>query len=70
LLSPDGFFFLQERNPPTQLTAMVAQSNLAYKEQQWLANSWANTHITNQLKDLQIKQLFQQIEEVVVGNVM
>jgi hypothetical protein len=49
---------------------MVAQSNLAYKEQQWLANSWANTHITNQLKNLQIKQPFQQIEEVVVGNVM
>lgn len=56
------------RNPPTQLAAMVAQSNSAYEEQQWLANSGANTHIINQLENLQIKQPFQQGEEVAVGN--
>jgi hypothetical protein len=47
---------------------MVSQSNSAYEEQQWLADSGANAHITKQLDNLQIKQPFQQIEEVAVGN--
>jgi hypothetical protein len=47
---------------------MVSQSNSAYEEQQWLADSGANAHITNQLENLQIKEPFQQTEEVAVGN--
>jgi hypothetical protein len=56
------------KNPPIQLAAMVAHTNSAYEEQQWLADSGANAHITNQLKNLQIQQPFRQKEEVAVGN--
>jgi hypothetical protein len=38
---------------------MVAQANSNYEEQQWIANSGANAHITNQLENLQIQQPFQ-----------
>jgi hypothetical protein len=47
---------------------MVAHSNSTYDEQQWLADSSTNAHITNQLENLQIHQPFQQKEEVAVGN--
>jgi TRAP-type mannitol/chloroaromatic compound transport system substrate-binding protein len=57
-------YAFQGRNPPTQLEAMVAHSYSAYEEQQWLANSGGNAHITNQLENLQIQQPFQQKEEV------
>jgi hypothetical protein len=52
-------YAFQGRNPPTQLAAMVAHTNSAYEEQQWLADSGANAHITNQLENLQIQQPFQ-----------
>ena len=45
-------YAFQGRNPPTQLAAMVAHTNSTYVEQQWFANSGANAHITNQLKNL------------------
>jgi hypothetical protein len=61
-------YAFQGRNPPTQLAAMVAHTNSAYEEQQWLADSGANAHITNQIENLQIQQPFQQTEEVAVGN--
>jgi hypothetical protein len=60
-------YAFQGRNPPTQLAAMVAHTNSTYEEQ-WLADSGANAHITNQLDNLQIQQPFQQTEEVAVGN--
>jgi hypothetical protein len=47
---------------------MVAYINSTYEDQQWLADSGANAHITNQLGNLQIQQPFQQAEEVAVGN--
>jgi hypothetical protein len=50
----------QGRNSPIQLAAMATQSNLGYEEQNWLADSGANPHITNQLGNLQIQQPFQQ----------
>jgi hypothetical protein len=62
------YFAFQGRNPPTQLATMVYQSNLAYEKQEWLADSRANAHITKQLENLQIKQPFQQTEEVAIGN--
>jgi hypothetical protein len=50
------------------LEVIVAHTNFAYEEQQWLANSGANAHITNQLDNLQIQQPFQQAEDVAMGN--
>jgi hypothetical protein len=47
-------YAFQGCNPPTQLAAMAAQSNYGYEEQNWLADSGANAHITNQLGNLQI----------------
>jgi hypothetical protein len=47
---------------------MAAHLNSGYEEQNWLADSGANAHITNQLGNLQIQQPFQQTEEVAVGN--
>jgi hypothetical protein len=61
-------YAFQGRNPPTQLAAMVAYTNSAYEEQQWLADNGVNAHTTNQLENLQIQQPFQQKDEVAVGN--
>jgi hypothetical protein len=47
-------YAFQGRNPPPQLAAMVAHTNAAYEEQNWLADSGANTHITHDLENLQI----------------
>jgi hypothetical protein len=61
-------YAFQGRNPPAQLAAMVAHTNAAYEEPQWLADSGANAHITNSLENLNIQQPFQHNEEVAVGN--
>jgi hypothetical protein len=58
----------QGRHPPTQLAAMVAQRNVVVEDQQWLADSGANTHITNELENLTLQQPFQSDETVTVGN--
>jgi transposase InsO family protein len=58
----------QGRHPPTQLATMVAQRNAAVEDQQWLADSGANTHITNELENLTLQQPFQSDETVAVGN--
>jgi len=43
----------QGRHPPPQLASMTAQTNALYdEEQEWLANSGANAHITNNLENL------------------
>ena len=51
-------YAFQGRNPPTQLAAIATHSNSGYEEQNWLADSGANAHITNQLENLQIQQPF------------
>jgi hypothetical protein len=51
-------YAFQGSNPPPQLAAMVAHTNAAYEEQNWLADSGANTHITHDLENLQIQQPF------------
>lgn len=51
-------YAFQGRNPPTQLAAMVAHTNAAYEDQQWLADSGANAQITSELENLQIQQPF------------
>lgn len=57
----------KEKNPPVQLATMVAHTNAAYEEPQWLADSGANAHITNALENLHIQQPFQHNDEVAVG---
>jgi hypothetical protein len=61
-------YAFQGKNPPAQLAAMVAHTNAAYEEPQWLANSGANAHITNALENIHIQQPFQHNDEVAVGN--
>jgi hypothetical protein len=61
-------YSFQGRHPPTHLTAMVAQSNAVGEDQQWIADSGANTHITNELENLTLQQPFPSDEIVAVGN--
>jgi len=59
----------QGRHPPPQLAAMAAQANALYdEEQEWLADSGANAHITNNLENLSDQQPFEGNEMVAVGN--
>jgi transposase InsO family protein len=58
----------QGRHPPAQLSAMMAHMNNTFEEQEWLADSGANTHVTNELDNLAIQQPFQGRESVTVGN--
>jgi hypothetical protein len=44
----------QGHHPPSQLTAMVAQTNTQLEEQQWYADSGTNAHITRDLENLTI----------------
>lgn len=61
-------YAFQGRNPPPQLAAMVAHTNAAYEEQNWLADNGANAHFTNELENLQIQQPFQHNDDVTVRN--
>ena len=61
----------QDRNPPTQLAAMVAHTNSQFPEdeQPWYADSGANQHITADLENLNISQEpYQGNADVAVGN--
>jgi hypothetical protein len=60
-------YFYQGQHPPSQLVAMVAQSN-ALHDDQWYADNGANAHITNDLENLSIQQPFHQEATVAVGN--
>jgi hypothetical protein len=62
-------YSFQGRHPPSQLTAMVAHINSELEDQQWLADSGANAHITNELEPLSVQQPFQGNDSVAVGNV-
>jgi hypothetical protein len=56
-------------HPPTQLAAMVAQTDTQLEEQEWLADRGANAHITCNLENLSIQpQPFQSQESVAIGN--
>jgi hypothetical protein len=61
-------YSFQGCHPPTHLAAMVAQSNAVGEDQQWIADSGANTHITNELENLTLQQPFPSDEIVAVGN--
>ena len=59
----------QGRHPPSQLNAIVAQSNIYQEDEQpWFTDSGANAHITSELQNLSIQQPFQGDETVAVGN--
>jgi hypothetical protein len=59
----------QGRHPPAQLSAMVAHLNNTHDDQQWFADSGANSHITNELENLSLQQQpFPGNETVAVGN--
>jgi hypothetical protein len=60
----------QSGHPPSQLVAMVAQSNFSHEDEQpWFADSGANAHITSSLENLSIQQPFQGNESVAIGNI-
>jgi len=61
-------YSFQGRRPPPQLQAMVAQSNSAYQDQEWYADSAANAHITHELENLHVQKPFQSNDTVGVGN--
>jgi hypothetical protein len=58
----------QGRHPPQQLAAMVSQSNNVFEDPQWFVDSAANTHITQDLENLNIQAPFQQHDTVAVGS--
>ena len=61
-------YAFQGRHPPSELAAMVSQSNNLQDEDEWLVDSGANTHITNDLENLTLQQPYQGDETVAVGN--
>ena len=61
----------QGQHPPSQLAAMVAQTNAQFsnEEQPWYADSGANQHITADLENLNIiQEPYQGETNVAVGN--
>jgi hypothetical protein len=56
------------RHPPTQLAAMVANTNTDLENQEWLADSGAITHITADVSTISKTQPFEDTETVGVGN--
>lgn len=56
------------RHPPTQLAAMVANTNTDLENQEWLANSGANTYITAYVSTISKPQPFVDTETMGVGN--
>lgn len=55
----------QGRHSPPQLAVMLAQSNAILDDQ---CDSGANAHITKELENLTIQQLFQSADKVAIGN--
>jgi hypothetical protein len=61
-------YYYQGRHPPTQFAVMVAYTNTTIDEQEWLANSGANTPVTNELNNLTLQQSFQGRDSIVISN--
>jgi hypothetical protein len=61
-------FSFQGCHPPTNLAAMVVDINVEFLNCQWLADSGANAHVTNNAENLDSKRLFDGNEIVGVGN--
>jgi len=61
-------FAYEGRHPPMQLAAMTAQVNEEFANQDWLADSGANTHVTAESSNLTNAQPFDGSDTVGVGN--
>jgi len=61
-------FSFQGRHPPTNLAAMAADINAEFLNCQWLADSGANAHVTNNAENLNSKRPFAGNETIGVGN--
>jgi hypothetical protein len=55
-------------HPPTQLTAMVAHTDVEVETQNWLGDSGANAHITADPTTINNLQPFDGTETMGVGN--
>jgi hypothetical protein len=58
----------QGRHPPTQLAALVTQTNANFENQDWFADSGANAHITSDDENNTNPQPFECNDIVGVGN--
>nr|CAN81962.1 hypothetical protein VITISV_035779 [Vitis vinifera] len=59
----------QERHPPTELAAMVAEANTTYLNQhQWYVDSGVNIHVTSDVVNLAISQPYEGIDTIGIGN--
>ncbi|WJZ84555.1 hypothetical protein VitviT2T_004155 [Vitis vinifera] len=62
-------YAFQERHPPTELAAMVAEANTTYlNHHQWYADSGANIHVTFDTANLTISQPYEGTDTVGVSN--
>jgi hypothetical protein len=61
-------FSFQGRHPPNELAAMVSQSTALHEEDEWLADSGVNNHLTADLNNLLLQQPYQGTETMAVGN--
>jgi len=61
-------YAFQGQHPPSELAAMVAHSNVVSEEDDWLAYSGSNNHITTILENLSINQPYNGTKAVTVGN--
>jgi hypothetical protein len=61
-------YSFQRRNPPTQLVAMVAQTNVMHEDDLWYADSGANNHIINDVANLSLHEPYGGEESVAIGN--
>jgi hypothetical protein len=61
-------YAFQGRYPPSELATMVSHSNAILEEEDWLPDSGANNHITENLENLSINQPYNGNDAVLVGN--
>ena len=61
-------FTYQGRHPPSQLAAMVAQTNASLDQEPWYAGSGANNHITGAFENLSLQAPCNGSDNVTVGN--
>ncbi|KAF5473053.1 hypothetical protein F2P56_009698 [Juglans regia] len=61
-------FSYQGCHPPTDLASMVADINAEFLNCQWLADSRANAHVTNNVENLDSKRPFDGNETISIGN--
>jgi hypothetical protein len=61
-------YSFQQCNPPAQLVAMVAQTNVMHEDYLWYADSGANNHIINDVANLSLHEPYGGEESVATGN--